>query len=148
MFVLHILARDWYMFESATDIQIHMTCYTYSMYPMKSNLHQLIREVLSGQITLVTKKRYSTTRNWNKMLMKMRRVGGLVWLNKCSSIVSFRPPWHCGTYFSVHFCQNFIITWWKVSWRVFYLSSFSNCRNFLEKNIENVKLQTRLYTLI
>ena len=44
------------MFESATDILFHMTCYTYSMYPMKSNLHQLIREVLSGQITLVTKK--------------------------------------------------------------------------------------------
>ena len=54
MFVLHILARDWYMFESATDILFHMTCYTYSMYPMKSNLHQLIREVLSGQITLVS----------------------------------------------------------------------------------------------
>ena len=42
------------MFESATDYQIHMTCYTYSMYPMESNLHQLIREVLIGQITLVS----------------------------------------------------------------------------------------------
>ena len=33
-----------------------MLCYTYSMYSMKNNLHQLIREVLSDQTTIVKKK--------------------------------------------------------------------------------------------
>ena len=45
------------MFENAAEILLHKTCYTYSMYPMKSNLRQLIRKVLSGQITLVSEKK-------------------------------------------------------------------------------------------
>ena len=52
------------MFESATDVLPHMSCHTYSMYPMKSNVHQLIREVLSGkQHLFLLSQMYITDRN-------------------------------------------------------------------------------------